>query len=559
MTLPVSLDTRTVTGTIKKGDGSGEVGTVKFTRTTVLTSTGEDMFITPWTDTATLDAQGYFEITVPVGTDPDWAPSGWSYQIDIETTGWKTRFNYTLAPGTTIDLSDMLPAGPVSPAVSYIVASTMGQPGGPAGPLDVDGKVPAAQLPAGSGGGAVDSVNGQTGVVVLDATDVGAAPTSHAHAEADVTGLTASLAGKAPTVHTHTTGQVTGLDTALAGKSDTGHTHAISNVTGLQTALDGKQAAGSYAAASHTHGTADVTGLDTALAGKASTTDLTSGLAGKANTAHTHVIDDTVGLTGALDGKAPTEHTHSVAWGDITAKPTTFTPTTHSHTSGDVTDLVEAIGDNVAALLVAGSGVSLTYNDVAGTITVASTVTAGTGDVVGPNGTIDNRVVRMDGGTGKLIQASPLTISDAGDLSGGRMVTRAVAADFGSDYLDRLDLNYTPTTTDMDVSRVYVNGILAQWLNEIGFLRGTPHAGYKDDALVRGRGRSDMAGTEAGGYLELQNSGSNILHRRRWRDGALVRGDGSGSVVVCADVLVLASGDPVPAGTPAGTVILREV
>lgn len=35
------------------------------------------------------------------------------------------------------------------------------------------------------------------------------------------------------------------VSTALAGKSDTGHTHTIANVTGLQTALDGKQAASS--------------------------------------------------------------------------------------------------------------------------------------------------------------------------------------------------------------------------------------------------------------------------------------------------------------------------
>ncbi|MEV6395599.1 hypothetical protein AB0M39_12605 [Streptomyces sp. NPDC051907] len=40
--------------------------------------------------------------------------------------------------------------------------------------LGADGKVPAAQLPTSSGGGAVDSVNGKTGAVVLVASDVGA-------------------------------------------------------------------------------------------------------------------------------------------------------------------------------------------------------------------------------------------------------------------------------------------------------------------------------------------------------------------------------------------------
>lgn len=39
----------------------------------------------------------------------------------------------------------------------------------------------------------VSSVNGQNGAVVLDASDVGAAPTSHSHAISDVTGLQAEL------------------------------------------------------------------------------------------------------------------------------------------------------------------------------------------------------------------------------------------------------------------------------------------------------------------------------------------------------------------------------
>lgn len=56
------------------------------------------------------------------------------------------------------------------------------------------------------------------------------------------------------------------VTTALAGKANTSHTHAISDTTGLQTALDGK------AASSHTHVISDTTGLQTALDGKVSKT-----------------------------------------------------------------------------------------------------------------------------------------------------------------------------------------------------------------------------------------------------------------------------------------------
>jgi hypothetical protein len=55
---------------------------------------------------------------------------------------------------------------------------------------------------------------------------------------------------------------VTNLTTDLAGKAASSHTHAISDTTGLQTALDGK------AASIHTHAIANVTGLQTALDGK---------------------------------------------------------------------------------------------------------------------------------------------------------------------------------------------------------------------------------------------------------------------------------------------------
>lgn len=73
----------------------------------------------------------------------------------------------------------------------------------------------------------------------------------------------------------------TALSTGLAGKANKAHTHAVADVTGLQTALDGKQPKGSYA----------------------TTTALTDGLAGKANTSHTHTVANVTGLQDALNGK----------------------------------------------------------------------------------------------------------------------------------------------------------------------------------------------------------------------------------------------------------------
>jgi hypothetical protein len=50
---------------------------------------------------------------------------------------------------------------------------------------------------------------------------------------------------------------------------------------------------------------------------------------------------------------------------------------THTHVGADVTDFAEVTDDRLNALLVAGSGITLTYNDAANTLTVASSVSAG--------------------------------------------------------------------------------------------------------------------------------------------------------------------------------------
>jgi hypothetical protein len=82
------------------------------------------------------------------------------------------------------------------------------------------------QGPAGeAGAGAVESVNGQTGVVVLAAANVGAAATSHTHAAADITSGTLNI-GRIPTGtgstqvalgnHTHTLSAITDAGTAAA-------------------------------------------------------------------------------------------------------------------------------------------------------------------------------------------------------------------------------------------------------------------------------------------------------------------------------------------------------
>ena len=92
---------------------------------------------------------------------------------------------------------------------------------------------------SGGGGGAVDSVNGETGVVVLDAGDVGADPAGTA------AGLVDDLSGVTNAATARTNLGLGNVDnTSDANKPVS---------TAQQTALDGK------AAASHSHSGADIT------------------------------------------------------------------------------------------------------------------------------------------------------------------------------------------------------------------------------------------------------------------------------------------------------------
>ena len=107
-----------------------------------------------------------------------------------------------------------------------------------------------------TGSGAVDSVNTRTGVVVLNAADVGARASDWAPTVSQVTGLTDALAAKAatsdsrftnartPTAHasTHAAGGSDAITPASIGARPSGTQVPLADVAGLQTALDAKAA-----------------------------------------------------------------------------------------------------------------------------------------------------------------------------------------------------------------------------------------------------------------------------------------------------------------------------
>lgn len=184
------------------------------------------------------------------------------------------------------------------------------------------------------------------------------------------------------------------------------HTHTISQITGLQSALDGKQAAGSYAAASHSHGIEAITDAErwwnnfgqnhsTRTSFDAQGSALSTGFgwryvqgAGNSpnwgNTGNGQYYALSVGLGndyasnnyamqiaiprlgvnpylslrfeegGSLGAwtkisAAYADSAGEVAWSGVTGKPSTFTPSTHTHSISDVTGLQSALDGKAAA------------------------------------------------------------------------------------------------------------------------------------------------------------------------------------------------------------------
>ena len=166
------------------------------------------------------------------------------------------------------------------------------------------------------------------------------ATASHSHAIANVTGLQTALDGKAASTHTHDDRYYTEteVNTKLAGKANSSHTHGSGDITSLDASkLTGtisidRLPAGALERCVIVETDADRLKLTTASVQKGDTVKVTG--TGKMY----FVIDDTKltsedGYTVYTAGSAT-----SVPWSGVTGKPSTFTPSSHTHTKSQITD-----------------------------------------------------------------------------------------------------------------------------------------------------------------------------------------------------------------------------
>ena len=285
-----------------------------------------------------------------------------------------------------------------------------------------------------TGGGAVDSVNGQTGVVVLDAGDVGADPAGTA------AGLVDDLSGVTNAATARTNLGLGNVDnTSDANKPVS---------TAQQTALDGK------AAASHSHSGADITSgtVSTARLGTgtaSASTYLRGDQTWAAVTPGASAINDLTDVDTATDPPATDD---VLAWDGtlwtpaaLTAADTGAIPASLIDAKGDV--IVGTAADTAARLAVGSDGQVLTADSgEAGGVKWA----AAAGGVTSVNG---------DTGTVVLDAADVGALSDSGGgkdaVSSLGALTGTVSIDLanGNSFYGTLSGNTTFTMTGFTTGR----------------------------------------------------------------------------------------------------------
>ncbi len=193
------------------------------------------------------------------------------------------------------------------------------------------------------------------------------ATASHSHAIANVTGLQTALDGKAASTHTHDDRYYTEteVNTKLAGKANSSHTHSSGDITSLDASkLTGtisidRLPAGALERCVIVETDADRLKLTTASVQKGDTVKVTG--TGKMY----FVIDDSKltsedGYTVYTAGSAT-----SVPWSGVTGKPSTFTPSTHTHTKSQITDFPTSMpASDVAAWAKAATKPTYTKSEI---------------------------------------------------------------------------------------------------------------------------------------------------------------------------------------------------
>lgn len=245
MPLPSAVGKITIAFNIQNASVAAN-GVIKVLIPTTLYDTTDHVILAPCEIPAVV-VNGIGSVDIPDPNDPDVSPQGWAPRITIDTDVLKDTYDIVIPLGTpagsTVYLSNLGRAAAPPVLVMYALASDLlnyvpkalvdgkGElivgtadnavtrlPAGSNGQaLVVDDTTPTGlKWAAGGAGGAVDSVNGQTGTVVLDAASVGAPPTTRQiTAGAGLTGGGTLAADRSIALSAATQASLAAADTAV--------------------------------------------------------------------------------------------------------------------------------------------------------------------------------------------------------------------------------------------------------------------------------------------------------------------------------------------------------
>lgn len=172
----MAIQAISVHGEVLEADLTPAVGTVTFRITQELRDTVDNIVLTPTDFVATLDVNGEFTIVLPTTDNPDITPLNWAYQVYVSVQTWRSTYWIELpfALGPTAEFADLIPLD--DPA-------TCTPDGTACAPISLVGQVDDLQDQVDEiMASFVISVNGEDGIVILSAADVGADPAGSAAA-----------------------------------------------------------------------------------------------------------------------------------------------------------------------------------------------------------------------------------------------------------------------------------------------------------------------------------------------------------------------------------------
>ena len=143
--------------------------------------------------------------------------------------------------------------------------------------------------------------------------------------------------------------------------------------------------------------------------------------------------------------------------------------------STDISDFGEAVEDKIGAKVIAGTGISVSYNDTTGETTVTSTASGGTGgfgDVVGQASSVDSEIALFSGVGGKTIKratGSGLVKATSGVYSTVTAPSGSVVGDTDSQTLTNKTLTAPKVdqVNDANGNEVVKFGSTASAVNEV--------------------------------------------------------------------------------------------